>query len=89
MKVANCRSCDAPIIWAETAANGKRMPVDADPLPTDRAFRLVGFGGRDIDEIDEQETPIAVFVAMRAPDERLYVSHFSTCPHANAHRRTA
>jgi hypothetical protein len=28
---AACRSCDAPIIWADTVT-GSRMPLDAEPI---------------------------------------------------------
>jgi len=85
--LAYCRSCEWPIIWTETT-NGKRMPVDADPVVTARGFRLEGHGGRDLDECDDHETPIARFVTAPAAGEKLYVSHFSTCPDADQHRRT-
>lgn len=29
--MANCKSCQAPIVWVLTA-NGKRMPIDAKPF---------------------------------------------------------
>jgi hypothetical protein len=78
VKLAHCKSCDAPVIWAVTV-NGKRMPVDADPVVAARGFRL--------DDEVEGETPLAVFVQTPARHERLYVSHFSTCPNADQHRR--
>jgi hypothetical protein len=28
----NCRSCEAPIVWAKTA-NNRRMPLDPEPVP--------------------------------------------------------
>jgi len=28
---ANCSSCGAPLIWARTAANNKRIPLDFEP----------------------------------------------------------
>ena len=78
MKLAACRSCDAPIIWTVTT-NGKRMPVDADPIVAARGFRL--------DDEVEGEAPLAIFTQTPAADERLFVSHFSTCPNAAQHRR--
>lgn len=57
-RIKRCRSCNAQIIWFETAA-GKRMPVDADSVKP---------------EDTELELP-------------RHVSHFSTCPHAEQHRK--
>lgn len=75
-----CRSCSAPIVWAVTE-NGKRIPLDAEAvvlIPTG-AFRLVDggedFGGSYCD------------VAVSVKAEALYVSHFATCPNADAHRK--
>lgn len=78
MKLAQCRSCDAPVIWVVTT-NGKRMPVDADPVVAARGFRL--------DDEVEGEVPLATFTQTPAQDERLYLSHFATCPNADQHRR--
>lgn len=78
MKLDHCRSCAAPMIWSVTT-NGKRMPVDADPIVVNRGFRL--------DEEVEGDTPLARFTAAPHAGERLYVSHFSTCPNADQHRR--
>jgi len=78
LELAHCRSCHAPIIWTVTA-NGKRMPVDADPVGTPRGFR--------VDESDQDDTPVATFTAAPAIGEKLYQSHFSTCPNADQHRR--
>jgi hypothetical protein len=73
------------MIWTVTATNRKRMPVDADPVAVDRGFRL------DPDPEDvlsaAGEVIVATFTMQPAPGERLYVSHFATCPKAAAHRR--
>lgn len=79
MKLAHCRSCQKPIIWTVTI-HGKRMPVDADPVRTSRGFRLEELDGENV---------TAVFTTAPAYGEQLYLSHFSTCPQANQHRRTA
>lgn len=76
MKLSQCRSCGDPIIWTVTS-KGKRMPVDADPVHEPRGFRLE----EDGDQVN------AVFTADPGAGELLYVSHFSTCPQADAHRR--
>jgi len=92
VKVSRCRSCGEPIIWTITT-NGKRMPVDAEPVPARRGFRIdetvlddaqMGFNN---DDLRPGKDILATFTAEPARDERLYQSHFSTCPDANEHRR--
>lgn len=80
MKLAYCRSCDWPIVWVITE-KGKNMPVDADPVSAPRGFRL--------DDQGDETAPRAQFIARPDPNERLYVSHFSTCPNAAQHRKVS
>lgn len=86
MKTAECRSCGAPMIWAETA-NGKRMPVDADPVEG-ASFVLV--------EAPDDGRLLAIHVSKAWPDYMAagevdaadrYTSHFATCPDAGKFRR--
>lgn len=84
MRAASCRSCGEQIVWAETV-NGKRVPMDVDPvpdLPGAMLFRLT--------EFPDREGFLAEFVkpADRGREPELYVSHFATCPNADQHRRT-
>ncbi len=84
---ASCRSCGADIIWAVTST-GSRMPVDAQPvdggnvLLTERGAPVSG------------NPPLATVVGKQAQpnlfgdDGPRYVSHFSTCPNADSHRRS-
>jgi hypothetical protein len=37
---ATCRSCGAPIIWAEMANRGRRRPLDAEQVATGLRFRF-------------------------------------------------
>lgn len=83
--MSTCRSCGAAIIWAFTTT-GKRMPVDAEP--TDGGNVLLhpdAVAGHD---------PVATVVGKHVQpsifgdDGPRYVSHFSTCAHADDHRRT-
>jgi hypothetical protein len=82
--VATCRSCGARIRWAVTPA-GKRIPLDADPVD----------GGNVLlhEAPNPGEDPTATVVGKRVQpnlfgdDGPRYVSHFSTCPDAAAHRR--
>jgi len=72
MKVSQCRSCDAPIIWAHTST-GRLMPVDANPVEGGNlSLKQVG------DRIEAQVVE---------PGKGKYVSHFATCPQSKAWRR--
>ena len=76
MRTATCRSCKAPIVWAETPT-GKRAPFDA--VPTMR-----GQWGID----DRTPTPKAAETDGEAnAGTPGFVSLFSTCPQAAEHRR--
>jgi hypothetical protein len=78
--VSTCRSCGAAIVWAQTAV-GKRMPVDAEPVDGGNLVLVYPSPGA---------TPLALHTP---PEQQLfddpprYVSHFSTCPHADQHRK--
>lgn len=75
MKLAECRSCGASIVWV-TTTNGKKMPVDADPVAARFGFRL-----------DEDGAVVtARFTTAPEPGEKVYVSHLSTCAYAEEHR---
>jgi hypothetical protein len=79
--MSRCRSCDAPIRWAKTAA-GKRMPLDVEPVRT---------GNVQLGHVGGEEVAIVVgpadAVAAQAAGHEIYTSHFATCPNAAAHRR--
>lgn len=87
-RLAHCRSCGEPVIWAITA-RGKHMPLDADPVDARRGFRLEQ--GEELDDLDPVlgVPPTARFTSAPEPGEQLYQSHFSTCPNAAHHRRSA
>jgi hypothetical protein len=67
--MANCRSCNADIEWAEWADSGKAVPLD---VGTSTNGNLVVIGGKVRHYKPED--------AKLARDRR--VSHFSTCPDA-------
>ena len=81
-----CRSCFQPIRWVETE-NGKRMPLDPDPVPG---------GNVIIDREGVGQAPPVVRVLSSAGQTMIgfdaelltYVSHFATCPNAADHRRS-
>jgi len=76
-----CRSCRAPVRWCITAATGKRMPVDPDPVPDGNIFVHHIEGGTPIIEVtlSHDEVPRSVPFT--------YVSHFVTCPAADSWRK--
>lgn len=76
-----CSSCSAAVIWAITAKNNKRMPVDAAPTP-DGSIMLVASKTRP-------GVTIAVVVpeSERAAHTELRKSHFATCPNSMQHRK--
>jgi hypothetical protein len=71
---ATCRSCGAPIVWAITE-RGKRIPIDPQP-------NLAG----NLTITPEPFGPPRAAVTRDVGDGRRYLSHFTTCPHAAAHR---
>ncbi len=69
------------------------MPVDAEPVEALRGFRIdeqlldeaqMGFDDGDLKPGKEL---LATFVPQAVAGERLYQSHFATCPDADQHRR--
>lgn len=89
--VKSCRSCEASIIWTVTM-NGKRMPVDAEPVVAAQGFRLVGPDGEllDPEELGGLEPPYpitAAYTKLPESGEPLYLSHYATCPQAATWRR--
>ena len=87
-----CRSCGANIIWGQLLdANGQRqkkpdgrikaIPIDFDPVPNGNVLVFERPGeGIVCRMLHKGEAPPA--------GARLRVSHFSTCPQAQQHRRT-
>lgn len=77
--MSKCKSCGANIIWIPTI-NGKAMPCDAKPIPYTEdptgSLTLVTSDGR-----------IVRAKADATSDQVGYISHFETCPNANAHRK--
>jgi hypothetical protein len=71
--MAKCRSCDAPIEWAEWADSGKRVPLDVAPATNGNLAVVAGKVHRFTDE------------DARLGRERR-VSHFVTCPDAGSWR---
>jgi hypothetical protein len=71
---AECRSCHAPIRWVITAANGKRMPLDPDPVSDGNMWVDHIEAGLPVMEVALSGDGVPANVPLR------YVSHFVTCP---------
>lgn len=76
--MSRCRSCNAEIIWAVTE-KGKRVPLDAEP-----AERPSG-----LFRIEPQPRPGTELLAVSVSGQKVYLSHFVTCPNADQHRKRA
>ncbi|MGH3795990.1 MAG: hypothetical protein ACRDSP_13995 [Pseudonocardiaceae bacterium] len=76
LEKTTCKSCGDVIMWVVTV-DGKRMPIDGEPTETG-TVSLTG-----------HVPPLARVVSRtgRYPGQRLYVSHFATCRHADLHRK--
>ena len=66
--MSTCKGCGKPILWAVTE-DGKKIPLD----PTPPVYQVIG----TLNTVLGDEKLVA-----RAK-EGYYVSHFSTCSHAN------
>lgn len=76
--VCRAATCRRPLLWAITAANGRRIPLDPEPGLTGN-IRLSGMTAHTLagDEL----------AAAHAAGEELYTSHFATCPARQRFRR--
>lgn len=88
-RVAKCRTCPAPIIWAETEAKkdkpGRKIPIDADP--DNRGYAKIVEGGNltFTGQTTGDDLPIVRYVPKIIGR---HVTHFATCPNAKKHRKT-
>lgn len=87
---ARCRSCGAAVIWASTT-KGKLTPVDA--LPVEAGNILLSHRHAGVPPVAIIQGPLDIEMlrvqrsrSHEAGPLRLFVSHFSTCPNAAAHR---
>lgn len=86
--MTNCKSCGAEILWADTE-NGKRMPVDVEPVAGGTIVLRhteVGLAPVAMVTSAEERELLAQQAASRGEELRLFVSHFATCEHADLHR---
>jgi hypothetical protein len=79
---AQCRSCHAPIRWVITAANGKRMPLDPEPVADGNMWVERIENGLPVMEVALSGDGVPTNVPFR------YVSHFVTCEHRDQWRKS-
>lgn len=84
--MSTCGSCGAEVVWAVTPA-GRRMPVDAEPVDGGNVILHPGIARGDAPTATVVGKAVAP--ALFGDDAPRYVSHFVTCPNADAHRRRA
>lgn len=89
-----CRSCGQDVVWAETVPGGKKVPLDPRIVePTERgALVLVNGYAYSHAELVERIAVKQAVSTVRAADlirsrYDAHPSHFSTCPHADRHRK--
>ena len=74
-----CRSCGAPIVFI-TSTKGRRVPCDAQAVKFRRFL-----GGPD--KVVTPNGEVLTGKISEDGNETGYISHFATCPNANAHRK--
>lgn len=76
-----CKSCGAEIKWIKMLS-GKNMPVDAQKR------YIIKDGGNEVLVTESGELIKGTFASLEnGANGEGYISHFSTCPNANRHRR--
>lgn len=73
-----CRSCGATVDWVAT--DRRKMPLD--PCPDPKRGNVVRLSGDNALVLGHAEA-----TERRARGDRLYLSHFATCPNADQHRK--
>lgn len=72
LKVTECRSCRAPIVWARTVG-GKLAPIDVEPVETGNVVFL---------DDNRAETLGPLELELLDPRRARFLNHFATCPDA-------
>lgn len=94
--VGTCRSCRAPVLWIRTAAKGKAVPLDPEPvhgvvLDKDQARELKG-SDELVRGYNLRGEVVAVREGYRAAtpleaEDTVHLAHHGTCPDAASYRR--
>lgn len=67
---SQCELCGAPMRWVRTAANGKPMPLDPEPVEDGNVFMENG----------EAHVLVDGQLSLDGVERAMFKSHFATCP---------
>lgn len=70
--MSTCRTCNRPIRWAKTES-GHNIPIDIEP--------------REGGNVELLELGPQLVARIGKPGSGRWVSHFTSCPQADAHRK--
>lgn len=76
MSYGICKYCGANIRWVKTMASGKNMPINPEP---DKMGNLIMVCGEIVVVTDRFR------IEHHDDGDFFYISHFATCPGADAH----
>ncbi len=79
-----CQRCPALILDAESYSTGRMMPVDAEPSERGN-IRLERVGNKLMAQVCGKHN----LHFYRTRGEKLYLSHFASCPEAQSFRKKA
>jgi hypothetical protein len=91
--VSLCRSCNRSIVWADSASNGRPMPLDPPDVGISAPAAFVILGGvaysRDaaVEKVALDRGVSEVRARELLADFTWRTSHFATCPDADKFRR--
>jgi hypothetical protein len=77
-----CRSCPAPVLWANHKKTNQPNPLDPEPTADGNLLVTRSEQGITYEVLTGDELTKA-----RAQGFPLYVSHFATCPNSKQHRK--
>lgn len=81
-----CDTCGAEIFFARDATTGNRMPID--PYPVENGNIVMHGNPQSVAKRLELTAETLGPLEALAHDGELYVSHFTTCPDADAWKGT-
>jgi hypothetical protein len=82
---AQCRSCEAPIVWAVTSKTGAVIPLDPQTFDNGNVVRI-GTATRGAPLVLVLTTE-ELALAQNHGEVALYRSHFASCPDAGQWRQ--
>lgn len=77
-----CKGCDAEIFWAISSTTGKRVPIDAEPVPDGHLHLFAKLVDGEVVLTSHMGTKTSdpKVREAKARGQKRYMSHFATCP---------